>query len=65
MGITMATEEEAVSLANKFTMDRGNTDLYCPRKAKDLGHDSHLINPLIRLSLRRFDMISTELKFVS
>lgn len=65
VGFTMPTEKEPVSLADKFKVSRNNTYLYCPRKAKDLAHDSHLINPSIRLSIRKLDMTFIGLKFIS
>jgi hypothetical protein len=65
VGFTMATENEPVSLGDKFQVSRGITYLYCPRSGKDLVHDSHLINPLIRLTLCKLDMIFVGLKFIS
>lgn len=59
----MATEKEPVSISDKFKRSRGNTYLYCPRRGKDLVHDSHLINPLIRLSICKLDMMFVGLKF--
>jgi hypothetical protein len=65
VGFTMPTEKEPVSLADKFKVSRSNTYLYCPRRAKDLAHDSHLINPFIRLSICKLDMMFVGLKFIS
>jgi hypothetical protein len=62
VGFTMPTEKEPVSLADKFKVSRSNTYLYCPRRAKDLAHDSHLINPLILLSICKLDMMFVGLK---